>query len=128
MATIGQANSPAGAQSRHFTGSITRSTTSNAALFVLPAGSTILSMRVLGTVVSNASTDARISVGCNTSERVFISEFNVKTNGNLQAYPSSTLLLGTLSDPNPVSVIGRYDETGTASTAGGPWTIDCEIL
>ena len=127
MATIGQANSPAGAQSRHFTANITRSTTSNAQLFQLPAGSTILSMRVLGSVVSDAGTNARISVGCNTNERVFISEFNVKTNGNLQSFPSSSLMLGTLTDPNPVSVIGRYDEVGSASTVGS-WTVDFEVL
>lgn len=128
MATIGETGTPAGSQSRHYTAQITRSTTSNAHLFTLPAGSTLLSLRVLGTVVSNAGTEARLSVGCNTSERVFVSEFNVKTNGNLQSYPSSTVLLGLLTDVNPIDVIGRYDETGGASTAGGPWTIDMEIL
>ena len=128
MSTIGESGRPQGAVPRHYTANITRSSASNAALFTLPAGSTILSMRVLGTVVSNAGTEARISVGCNTNERVFISEYNVKTNGNLQAYPSSSLLLGTLSDPNPVNVIGRYDETGTASTAGGPFTVDFEVI
>ena len=128
MATIGQTNTPQGSVSRHFTANITRSTTSNAALFTLPAGVTILAARILGSVDSDAGTDARISIGCNTSERVFVSEYNVKTNGNLMAYPSSFLLLGTLTDPNPVNVIGRYDETGDASTTGGPWTVDIECL
>ena len=128
MSTIGESGRPEGAVARHYTANITRSTTSNASLFTLPAGSTILSMRVLGTIDSDAGTEARISVGCNTNERVFISEYNVSTNGNLQAYPSSSLMLGTLSDPNPVNVIGRYDETGDASSAGGPWTVDFEIL
>lgn len=129
MATIGQSNSPAGVYSKYFTGQISRSTTSNAALFTLPAGSTIITWRVVGSLVSNAGTDARISIGCNTNERVFLSEFNVKTNGNLQSLPSSSPgSRGTLSDPNPVSVIGRYDETGAASTAGGPWDILCEVI
>ena len=128
MATIGDTSQPAGAVSRHFTGTITRSTTSNAHLFSIPPGSTLLSVRILGTVDSNAGTEARISIGCNTNERVFVSEFNVKTNGNEQAYPSSTLLLGKLTDPNPINVIGRYDETGSASTAGGPWVVDFECL
>lgn len=125
---IGESNN-SGAYTRHYTGTITRSTTSNAHLFTLPQGSTILSMRVLGNVVSNAGTDARISVGCNSSERIFISEFNVKTNGNAQSYPSSSLLIGSpLANPKQVDVIGRYDETGTASTAGGPWVIDFEVI
>lgn len=127
MSTIGQSGFPSGAQVKHFTGTITRSSASNAALFTLPAGCTILSMRVIGSVVSDAGTNARISVGCNTSERIFISEFNVKTNGNLQSYPSSSLMLGTQSDPNPISVIGRYDEIGSASSVGS-WVIDFEVL
>lgn len=129
MATIGEGNRPAGAYSKYFTGQITRSTTSNQALFTLPANPTILSWRVSGSLVSNAATDARISIGCNSNERVFLSEFNVKTNGNLQSFPSSAPgSRGLISDPNPVNVIGRYDETGSASTAGGPWDVICEVL
>ena len=128
MATIGQSETPVGSVSKHFTANITRSTTSNAHLFTLPVGTTLLSVRVLGTVDSNAGTEARISIGCNSNERVFLSEYNVATNGNLQAYPSSVLLLGTLTDANPINVIGRYDETGDASTVGGPWVVDFETL
>lgn len=127
MATIGQANTPAGSVARHYTGTIRYSHTSNVKLFTLPPQSTILSARVIGSVVSDAGTNARISIGCNTNERVFLSEYNVKTNGNLQAYPSSFLLLGALNNPNPVDVIGRYDEIGQAATVGA-WVVDFEVL
>lgn len=125
---LGDTSYPGGVIPRHFTGTISRSTTSNAHLFTLPQGTTILSMRVLGSLVSNG-TMGRISVGCNSSERIFISEYNVTTNGNLQASPSSSLLIGSaLPNLNATDVIGRYDEVGSASTAGGPWTVDFEVI
>jgi len=127
MAGISDTDRPQGIVARHFTGSITRSTTSNAVLFTLPPMPTILSWKITGTVASDAGTTARISLGCNAAERVFLSEFNVKTNGGLQSFPSSATH-GLISDPNPIPVIARYDEDGDASTTGGPWTVDVTVI
>jgi len=103
---------------------ITRSMTSNQQTgLILPAGFVVTEVAVFGQVASDAGGSATISVGStNSTTGVFVSAFNVKTNGVGQSIPSSSTILG-VQLPSPTYVTGSYNETGTASTAGGPWTV-----
>lgn len=124
MPSITDTNFPSGRKLISYTTQVTRSQTSNqeSGLF-LPIGFMPTMVEVYGQVASDASGTATISVGStNSTTGVFVSAFNVKTNGVGQAIPSTAAVLGvTLAAVTPVTV--KYEEGGTASTAGGPWTV-----
>lgn len=110
-----------------FTVNVTRSQTSNTPAGVtLPAGWVTVGVRVLGPAASDAGGTATISVGStNSTTGVFVSAFNVKTNGLGLSVPSSVgVIAQTLAAPTPLTV--QYTESGTASTTGGPWTVVIE--
>lgn len=104
-----------------------RTQTSASSLFVLPPRSTILGFLVAGTTASNAGTSAIISIGSDGgSGSEFVIGYDVKTLGSRVAYASTGA--GYWADNNPINVTGTYSESGTASTAGGPWTIIALVL
>lgn len=96
--------------------------------FVLPKNAVIAGVYVLGATASNAGTSAGISAGSNpgTTNEVLAS-FDVKTNG--AGYFNAAAAAGTsigsqLTSDLVVSL--KYTESGTASTAGGPWLVKVE--
>ena len=83
---------------------------------------------VLGPSVSNAATTAIIDVGTNpgTADEI-IDSFNVKTLG--LGYSAVGTACGTsMSTQLTADTLYKamYSETGTASTAGGPWLVKVE--
>lgn len=107
---------------------ISRTTTASTVLAVLPADATILFMVVRSTAVSDAGTTATISLGNLSSATAYINALNVKTT---PAANTPTMVvqsnLGNISGiplGSDQQVVGVYAESGTASTAGGPWVID----
>lgn len=96
----------------------------------IPAGATPVALRVIGTVASNAGTSASLAIGSNGyASTNFLAGLDVKSGlGAIgQALPSSALLIGAPL-PNDTVVGVTYTESGTASTAGGPWTVVIDVL
>lgn len=97
---------------------------------VLPKDAVITGMYVVGQAASNAATTATISVGTSATSNELINAFDVKTAATGQGYvPAGGAAVGSammekLTADVPVYV--KYAETGTASTAGGPWYVKIE--
>ncbi len=122
----------AGRASVHFFGSVARSDTTAKELFRLSAGDIPIRLTVNPQgAASNASVNARISVGSTSNVAFFLAGYDVKgtslTGGGLQAVPSSA---ANLYVPLAFDTIveATYAEAGTASTSGGPWIVDFEVL
>ena len=113
-------------------GSVARSDTTAKELFRLSAGDIPIGLKVqpMG-AASDAGTNARISVGSTSNVAYFLAGFDVKgttlTGGGLQSVPSSA---ANLYVPLAFDTIveATYAEAGTASTSGGPWIIEFEVL
>lgn len=128
MASLTDTTFPNGRKTVAFTTQVTRSHTSNTrSALTLPAGFVPIGVRVISPAASNAGTAATISVGStNSTTGVFVSTLDVKGNSGLgQAVPSTLAVAGqSLPADTPVTV--SYAEAGSASTAGGPWTVFIE--
>src|SRR3990167_2707253 len=113
-------------------GSVARTDTTAKELFRLSAGDIPIGLKVQPQgVASDASVNARISVGSTSNVAYFLAGFDVKgttlTGGGLQSVPSS---VANLYVPLAFDTIveATYAEAGTASTAGGPWIIEFDVL
>lgn len=117
-----------GVTSRSFSSNLSRTATSAAYLFTLPAKPIVKSVTVIG-VKSNAGGTARISLGSTgTSASGFLDQFNIKTNG-VVSYPSSfDMTPADAWNTAPIDIYGVYAEDGSASNTGGPWTVIVEVL
>lgn len=119
-----------------YRGFITRTDTVAKDLFTLPKNSRLLFFLVWGNAASDAATTATIKLGKKGGTGAeFLAAYDVKTaaSGNGMTLPNAQLLMGyNTASPNvdvakqsvDVTVTGTYAETGTASTTGGPWTIE----
>lgn len=103
-----------------------RSDTTATLKAVLPADASILSVIFYGGTASDAGTTASLTItAANNGGTISTGSYDVKTNG------ATTGLVNMSSLPNvqPVPLNGditikaTYAETGTASTAGGPWNV-----
>lgn len=96
--------------------------------FVIPKGAVYAGAYVIGSTNSNAGTTAGVSLGTNPgTSNEFVSSFNLKTRGN-GYYPvegATGTAMGTQL-ANDTLVKAAYAETGTASSAGGPWLVKVE--
>lgn len=122
----------AGRQAVYYFGSVARTDTSAKELFRLSAGDIPIGLTVNPAgAASNASVNARISVGSTSNVAYFLAGFDVKgtsiTGGGLQALPSSA---ANLYVPLAFDTIveATYAEAGTASTSGGPWIVAMTVL
>lgn len=107
---------------------VTRSDTTAFDAFVLPKGAVYAGAYVMGPAVSNAATTAIIDVGTNpgTADEI-VDSFDVKTNG--KGYFAVGSAGGTASGTQITADTlykARYNETGTASSSGGPWLVKVE--
>lgn len=108
--------------------SVARTDTTATLQVQLPAAAKILYFVANGDVVSDAATTAIVSVGTDVTSNQF-GTTDVKGSG-AKATMFGTGGLGTVdlaaATPRgmPIQVWAKYAETGTASTAGGPWVID----
>lgn len=112
-------------------GTISRTTTTDTTLFNIPGNAVPTKLSLFGSAASNAGTTATINVGLNSTSNQFLSGFDVKTSttGAGQVLPNGATNLqasvGSTVSPQ-VPVTGKYAETGTASTSGGPWYVEME--
>lgn len=107
---------------------VTRSDTTAFDAFVLPKGAVIAGAYVCGPVVSNAATTAIIDIGTNpgTADEI-VDSFDVKTNGKgyFNVGSAGGTAMGTQLTADTLYK-AAYAETGTASSAGGPWLVKVE--
>lgn len=107
--------------------SLARTDTTAVVKAVLPFNATIVDFRIFG-AASNAGTTATVSVGTSATATEFINAQDVKTAGGL-IRPTSTVSATNLpnleaSPPTgDVIIWAKYAETGTASSAGGPYIV-----
>jgi len=96
----------------------------------LPKDAVITGMYVVGQAASDAGSSATVSVGTTSTSNELLSGFDVKTAATGEGYnPAGAAAVGTAfmeKQTSDVPVYAKYAETGTASTAGGPWYIKIE--
>lgn len=111
-------------------GSIARTDTTAVDLFSIPKNAIIVGIYVIGGTVSNAATTATIGIGSSASANEYMTGYDVKTAATGEGYnPAGAAAVGSALGTkltSDVKVYGIYAETGTASTAGGPWIVKVE--
>lgn len=107
---------------------IARTDTTSSIKMELPVDSTIVGIDIYGPA-SDAATTAVVSVGTTTSSNEIISGQDVKTAGGkinvTSAWQSATYpnIIGVPLSGVDLNIYGKYAETGTASTTGGPYKV-----
>lgn len=109
---------------------ITRTMTSATTLFTLPQDAQIISLEIIGAAVSNAGTTATVAVGIvGGNGHDYLNAFDVKgATGAGQQTPTAATLPTAIPLTADTTVTATYAETGTASTAGGPWQLCIEYV
>jgi len=98
----------------------------------LPKDAVITGQYVIGHAASDAGTSAVVGIGSTSSANEFLASYDVKTATTGEGYsPAGAAAVGTamatkLTADTPV--YAKYTETGTASTAGGPWFVKVEYV
>lgn len=105
---------------------VLRTDTTASVKAVLPADASIIDIDIFG-IASNADTTATISVGTTATSNEIINAQDVKTAGG-RIRPSTSWSTDYPNlEPRPLvgdlSLYAKYAESGTASSAGGPYTI-----
>lgn len=133
MASIGSTSAfPSGRKLVAYTVKVPRSTGSNYAEagVIMPAGFTPVRYTVISEAASDAGTSATLALGSSGyASTDFFSGFDVKgaTGTSSVSIVSSGLLLGQPL-PFDTRISLTYREAGTASTAGGPYSVVIEGL
>lgn len=109
---------------------INRTDTTSTVKCVIPADATIIDIRVFSTAASNASTSAVINIGNATTANYFVSALDVKTSAGKLNTTGATNLFNLENTPlgADIQISGQYVETGTASSAGGPFYVAIEYV
>lgn len=106
---------------------IARSETTAAIKAMLPKNAQLMNLYLFAATASNAGTTATVSVGNTSTSNEFVSAQDVKTNAGLIRPTTTVGGLWTAATAD-VPVYAKYAETGTASSAGGPWTVAVEYV
>ncbi|MCA1592222.1 MAG: hypothetical protein LC754_06145 [Acidobacteria bacterium] len=105
---------------------IARSTAPGTVLGQLPAGATILRASFVGQTGSNAGTSAVISAGYQGGTGTeLINAASVLGAAGVGVHDGTP---GVANLAATQQVTGGYTESGTASTAGGPWNVVIEFV
>jgi hypothetical protein len=110
---------------------VARTDTAAKNLFKLPPFSQVLDVSVMSGAVSNAGTTATLSIGKTGSNTFFVNALDVKGatgSGKTRPTVGASSLATNLSSTADTQVVGIYAETGTASSAGGPWTVQVDYI
>jgi hypothetical protein len=96
----------------------------------LPKDAVITGMYVIGQAASNAGTTANVNVGSSATATEYLAAFDVKTAATGEGYnPAGAAAVGAAFMEKltaDVPVYAKYVESGTASSAGGPWYVKIE--
>jgi len=106
---------------------VTRSDTTASIKAYLPKDAVLAGAYVLGGPVSNAGTTGTLSVGTTSTSNEIVNGFNLITNGvgYVAVGTAGTALFGTKFTAD-TPIYAKYTESGTASSAGGPWEVKLE--
>lgn len=110
---------------------IARTDTAAKNLFTLPAGAIPVELRFFSAAASNAGTSANVSVGKSGGTGTeYMNALDVKTVGTGQGLvvPNGQANMFASVGNAPLTITGIYAESGTASTAGGPWTVEMSYV
>lgn len=111
-------------------GTIARTDTTAKTLFGIPKDALIVGIYVIGAAASDAGTTATIGIGSSTSANEYMTGYDVKTAATGEGYnPAGAAAVGSALASKltaDVTVYGIYAESGSASSAGGSWTIKVE--
>lgn len=107
-------------------GTIARTDTTAKNLFTIPAGAVVTGTRLFAGTASNAATTATVSIGKTGTTNRYLNAADVKTSAGLVSGTAAqnTNLYTVESATAETQIVGIYAETGTASTTGGPWTVE----
>lgn len=93
----------------------------------LPKDAVITGAWVIGHAASNAGTAATIDVGTTATSNELVASYDVKTAATGEGFsPVGAAAVGTAFATKltaDVPVYAKYTESGTASSAGGPWFV-----
>lgn len=110
---------------------VSRTDTVSSLKAMLPAQASVLNVIIYGSTASNAGTTASVTVTItNNSGTVSTGAYDVKTSGAVTGFVQMT----NLPNIEPLPLVGDlkinavYAETGTASSAGGPWKVVVEYV
>ena len=107
---------------------VARTDTSAKNLFLLPPNAQVVDVTLWVGTASNAGTTATVSVGKTGSNTFFINAQDVKgTSGKIRPTGPANLF-SQLSASADTQVVGIYAETGTASSTGGPFTVQVDYI
>lgn len=109
---------------------INRTDTAAVVKCVIPADASIVDIRVFSTGASNAGTSANISVGIPGTAGYFLNALDVKTSAGKLNTAGATNLMNLENTPlgPDIQITGLYAETGTVSSAGGPFFVMIEYV
>lgn len=108
--------------------SLARTDTSAKNLFTLPANAIITAIRIWTAVLSDAGTSASINVGKTGTDNFYVNAFDIK-GGTVKAQNNPVASNLHVSVGSALQqVVGKYTESGTASTTGGPFWVEVEYF
>ena len=113
-----------------YTNQFARTDTTAKELFKLPQGTIPMSISLYGETASNAGTSALVSFGSTGTASYFAADLQLKTGVHAVLGQSTPSTVANLAAPLEFDtfVTATYSEHGTASTAGGPWTVVMTVL
>ncbi|MCA2570697.1 hypothetical protein [Microcystis sp. M42BS1] len=97
---------------------------------VLPGGASITDVKIVNSTASNAGTSATVNVGIPGTVNAIVNAQSVLAAAGQLIRPAFGRAALVEGDP-PIldqNIVANYAETGTASTAGGPWTVLIEYV
>jgi subtilisin family serine protease len=111
---------------------LARTDTVAAVKMVLPANSSILDVKIIGTA-SDAGTTATVSVGTTSSSNEIVTGQDVKGAGTVirpttAGVGSGFAAVESIPQVGDIPIYAKYAETGTVSTVGGPWKVFVEFI
>jgi hypothetical protein len=107
--------------------SVARTDTTARALMALPKGAIVLGISLQADTASDAATTATVSVGTTTTATEWVNSQDVKSAAGVITPTLASGVLNTVLTADTI-LYGKYAETGTASTVGGPWYLKVEYV
>lgn len=117
-------------QAKYF--QLARTDTTSTVKAMLPAQTSIVGLRFYANANSNAGTTATATITATYTDGTVIGTgtVNLLTGGNTTSQIQFTGIpnIEPLPLKGDINISAVYAETGTASTAGGPWVIGIEVV
>lgn len=120
---------PRGGQEKFF--KIFRTDTTASVKAALPKDAIIMGSYIIGGVASNAGTAAQLDVGTTATATELIAAYPLHTAAGEGYNPTGAFAVGSAMGvklTDTTNIYGKYTESGTASSTGGPWIVKLEYF